>query len=147
MKDEDFVGGIIKTMFLIRSVMHQEKEGKPISFLRLVVLRYIIENKNITPKDIANYLDITMPSASSIVDDLVKLKLLQRSSNPEDHRSIRLTLTSSGKKIVLAKLREVQKKMRLNLSVLARDEQKNLFQMMQKIYKNLSPTSLKIAES
>lgn len=135
--NEDFLSGIVKTMFLIRSLMHRRGAAKPMSFLRTVVLRYVKEHQEPKVKDIASYLDITMPSASSIVDDLVKLGFLKKSGDPDDRRSIRLALTPSGEKAVYDKLKEVEKNMRSSLSVLTLPEQKKLFEMMQKIYKNL----------
>lgn len=136
--NEDFLSGIIKTMFLIRSIVHQKGEAKPMSFLRTVVLRYVKEHKDPKVKDIAFYLDITMPSASSLIDDLVKLGFLKKSEDPDDRRSTRLILTPPGEKAVCDKLKAIEKNMRMSLSILTPSEQKQLFQMMQKIYKNLA---------
>ena len=138
MEKEDFLGGIIKTIFMTRSLIHQDRRSGKVSFLRIIVLRYVLENKEPTMKDIANYLDITMPSASSIINDLAKLDFIKRKNDPKDRRLIRLILTKKGEAIVKQELGRMVKVMRENLSSLSLVEQKKLFEIMQKVYKHLA---------
>lgn len=64
---------------------------------------------------VARTMNIPRPSASQLVETLVKKNLVSRTTNPENHRSVLITLTEFGKKqtreIVAAvdgKLRQLQ---------------------------------------
>ncbi|MBO7725064.1 MAG: winged helix DNA-binding protein [Thermoguttaceae bacterium] len=64
---------------------------------------------------VARTINIPLPSASQLIETLVKKNLVSRTTNPENHRSVRITLTELGRKltreivaVVDGKLRELQ---------------------------------------
>lgn len=50
----------------------------------------------VTLKDLAKHIQITIPAASLLVDGMVKKGLLERKENPDDRRSICITLSQEG---------------------------------------------------
>jgi DNA-binding MarR family transcriptional regulator len=49
---------------------------------------------------VANHLDVTIPSASALVDRLVKRQIVQRRDDPTERRRVLLTVTPEGKLIL-----------------------------------------------
>ena len=62
------------------------------------ILRLIAEKKQILMKEAADFLSITPPSATVLVNKLVSLDLVERSSDKNDRRTVCLTLTEKGSK-------------------------------------------------
>lgn len=52
----------------------------------------------ISLKMIAERLKLTLPAASILVEQLVKMGRLERSVNPDDRREVRITLSAGGRK-------------------------------------------------
>ena len=64
---------------------------------------------------VARTINIPLPSASQLIETLVKKNLVSRTTNPENQSSVRITLTELGRKltreivaVVDGKLRELQ---------------------------------------
>jgi len=107
--------------------------------LQLEVLGYVKENKEPLMKEVASFLSITPSSATPLINKLVKLGILKRNFDKNDRRAIRLSLTSKGQKILNKEYKKVSAQMRKTLMKLSIEEQKNLveiFQKLQKAYKN-----------
>jgi|AntRauTorckE6833_2_1112554.scaffolds.fasta_scaffold00115_24 DNA-binding MarR family transcriptional regulator len=88
---------------LIFTMNSLTKEGmefglNSLTFIQLQTLSFVYRSTNPTMKEIAQYLHITPPSATSIVNNLVKLKFLKRKTNGNDKRSTNLFLTNKGEK-------------------------------------------------
>ena len=49
--------------------------------------------------EIANELELSMPTITVTIDKLVKLNYVVRKTDPSDRRVVRVTLTTQGKKI------------------------------------------------
>ncbi len=59
-------------------------------------LGYIDRNANASLSDAAEYIGLTLPSMSKMIDGLVARKLVSRQTDPADRRRMILTLTRSG---------------------------------------------------
>ena len=142
---KDLSNEIIKTFFAIRSLMQRFLlEKRKISFMRIMVLCYLLENKSPTMKEMADYFGITMPSASSIIDNLVEINMIKRKSDSKDRRLIRIQLTKNGQRTAKKEIGAAIKNLGLIISTLSRDEKRQFFGIMRKIHKNLL-TNKKIA--
>lgn len=64
-----------------------------------LVLRMVALNPGIAPSEIARMLHFHKSTVTVIVDSLESAKLVKRSPNKEDGRSVTLTLTARGSKI------------------------------------------------
>ncbi len=70
-----------------------------LTIAQLEALRYVSEQKTLTMKELADCLGVAPPSATAMVDHLVKLHLLNRRHSPKDRRGINLRLTDKGRSI------------------------------------------------
>lgn len=119
-----------------RVVRQNARDTKPsahLSVLQLETLRYIAEHDRPLMKDIAAFLAVTPPSATSLVEGLVSGGQLKRSPDPTDRRSIRIEITPKGKtaieKLYAAKRASIQKV----FSRLSAKEQETLITILKKV--------------
>ena len=140
MKNNKTINHIISLIFKASRLIHEQlrKEKKYpdlFSGLRLEALRYIAEKKNPLMKEVADYFCITPPSATSLINPLVKSGALRRVYDKDDRRVVRLFITSKGRKELKRGLSEVDNNMRKILTQLNTDEQKNLIKILEKLSK------------
>ena len=130
-----------RAMSLIFSVSRMIKEKyrderqENISGMKLETLRYIKENKPLM-KDIAEYLSITPPSATSLINHLVEDKLVERIQDGNDRRIVRMNITSFGEKKFRQGMAMIADRMKKVLSSLNKSEKENLIGILQKISKD-----------
>ncbi len=74
-----------------------KKYGHPLNHLE--VLDLIFKKKEVPMKEIAKWLNITPPSASNIVDHLVKKKLVKRNVDKKDRRITIISLDERASKM------------------------------------------------
>lgn len=84
----------------IRAQVPDGDHSDPNAWLRMEALHMIDENKTPTMKELADYLHVTAPSATSLVSYLVKSDLVERIKEKNDKRIVRLRLTAAGKRSV-----------------------------------------------
>jgi DNA-binding MarR family transcriptional regulator len=72
----------------------------PSFYIHLETLRYLIESKDADMRDIAKYLRVSAPSATGLVDALVREKLASRIADRTDRRRVRIAVTKKGKQTV-----------------------------------------------
>lgn len=102
------------------------------SMLRIEVVQ-LIEAEKPTMKRIAEYLHIKAPSATSLVNGLVKAGYVKRTTDKKDRRIVQTTITDRGKIFLKDGLRQMTEKLK---EVLLRLEQKqidNFIKMMEEI--------------
>jgi len=127
---------IFKTDRLIYKRLKREKKRlDPFSVLRLEALRYIAEKKNPSMREVADYFCITPPSATSLINSLVRLKLVKRIYDKNDRRAICLFITSKGEKELEKGIKRINENMRKVLSQLNSKELKNLIKILEKLSK------------
>jgi DNA-binding MarR family transcriptional regulator len=74
--------------------------GADISIPQFRTLRFIQRNPDSSLSHLAEHLGLTPPSASKLVDGLVKQKLVTRKESTADRRKLTLMLTQTGSSIV-----------------------------------------------
>ena len=131
------IGQLISMIFtasrLIRERAKDREKIDPFSFLQLETLRYVVEKDNPSMKDIADYLCITPPSATSLINSLVKTKQLERIHDKDDRRFVRLVVTSKGKAALASGFKKITTRMRRVLSNLNAKERSDLFKILEKL--------------
>jgi DNA-binding MarR family transcriptional regulator len=88
---------------LLKSEMCRDGIPMP-SFLHFETLRFIQDKEGklkdadlaATMSDVAEYLKIAPPSATSLINTFVRDGVITRISDPEDRRRVRLTLSAKG---------------------------------------------------
>ncbi|MBD2114991.1 MULTISPECIES: MarR family winged helix-turn-helix transcriptional regulator [Cyanophyceae] len=73
------------------------RHGKPqLSLSQLRVLYFLRRRSQASLSEVADYLDVTRPTMSAMVERLVQRGLVNRISDPVERRRIILTLTAEG---------------------------------------------------
>lgn len=83
-----------------RHYLHTQNLGG-ITLPQLRALAYVLRQPESTLGELAEYLAITAPSASALVDRLVKQGLLEARIPPENRRQVSLAVTAAGEKVVV----------------------------------------------
>lgn len=89
---------------LVRTRLADGKKFGPYAWLRVETVKFIADRGNPRVKDIADYLSITAPSASSLLSGLVREGLVARRADRSDKRVQRLALTRKGRALLRDKL-------------------------------------------
>ncbi len=118
---------------MIKEKYQNERRGN-ISGMKLETLRYIKENRPLM-KDIAEYLSIAPPSATSLINHLVEAKLVERIHNGNDRRIVRMNITSLGEKKFRQGMAMIADRMKKVLSSLNKSEKESLIRILEKISK------------
>ena len=144
MENNKTIEQIISLFFTTSRLIYKEStkdKDRPdfFSFLQLEVLGYIKENKKLSMKKVASFLSVTPPSATSLINRLVKAGVLRRFFDEKDRRTVLLSLTPKGEVALNREFKKVSAQMQKTLMKLNSKEQKNLieiFQKLQRVYKN-----------
>ena len=127
---------IFKTDRLIYKRLKREKKRlDPFSVLRLEALRYIAEKKNPSMREVADYFCITPPSVTSLINSLVRSKVVKRVYDENDRRAIRLFITSKGREELKKGINRINNNMRKILRQLNTKELKGLIRILEKLSK------------
>jgi len=84
-------------------------------------------------KDLAGFLGIAAPSATSLVNTLAKSELVYREADKTDRRIVRIIISKKGEKFLAAHKKFMAEKMRANLNKLSIEEQQRLEKILEKI--------------
>lgn len=68
------------------------------SISQLETLQFVFEHRSPTMRDLAAYLKVKAPSATSLINELVRAKMISRHGDPNDRRQVRLATTPKGEK-------------------------------------------------
>jgi DNA-binding MarR family transcriptional regulator len=85
-------------MRLIRSGVREK--GGTLSMPQVRVLGLLSRYPGSSVSDVAAHLDVAIPTASALVDRLVKKHLVQRKDDPAERRRTMLTVTPAGKDLL-----------------------------------------------
>jgi len=131
------IGQLISMVFstsrLIRERAKDREKIDPFSFLQLETLRYVAEKGNPSMKDVADYLCVTPPSATSLINSLAKAGQLERIHDKNDRRFVRLVVTPKGKTVLASGFKKITTRMRRVLSNLNARERSDLFKILEKL--------------
>lgn len=86
---------------------------------------------------IAEHLHIEMPSATSLLNKLVALQLVERQQDDKDRRLVRITLTDKGSALLKKAMEEKVKQLEHMLSYLSETEQEELLRLLEKLNERL----------
>jgi DNA-binding MarR family transcriptional regulator len=102
-KDQDIMRAV-SLFFAVRGVVRtklaQGKRLDPSAWLRIETLKFIADRGKPNMRDLAAYLSITAPSATSLVRGLVRERLVMRATSRVDRRASELSLTPKGKALL-----------------------------------------------
>ena len=116
----------ISLFFAVRGIMRtkfaQGKKLDPSTWLRIETMKFIADHDAPKMKDVADYLSITAPSATSLVGGLVKSGFVAYAADTSDRRTSRLVLTAKGKAELKSAMTRGTKHLRSLFAVLSDKE-------------------------
>lgn len=93
---------------------------------QIEILYFIKNKKQVLMKDIAEFLNITPPSATSLINNLVLNDILERKCDKDDRRMVWLSLTNKGE-VIFEKAKKERIKIFENIIANLTLEEKNTF--------------------
>ena|SRR3989338_8854986 len=124
---------VCTTSRLIREHTRPRERINPMSVLRLEALAYVADHPQVSMRAIAESLAIAPPSATVIVNELVRTGHLKRLHDGRDRRIVRLTMTPRGKRILSQGMRALGVRLRHVFARLDHSEQQNLIRILEKL--------------
>lgn len=118
---------------LIKSRM---QSALALPFSQYQTLWFVAERESPSMQDVAKYFKIQAPSATFLVDELVRAGELERKANPKDRRRVELRLTAQGKrtfKVIRAKRNKILSSI---FGSLPESDRNELNRILEKIIKN-----------
>ena len=91
-----------------------------------------------TMSELAEEMNITLPSATSLVDRLVKSGWVERQPDPNDRRIIRLAVTEAGRKVCMEMKAERARVYKFLLDAMPEDDLKSLKRIFTDLHTTLA---------
>lgn len=137
--EKDNIKHIISLIFTFNQITHEKLRNKDFkqSPLQIMTLKYIEIKGDPTMKDLAEFLFITPPSATSLMDNLVGRGMIERVMDKNDRRVLRLVITEKGKKVLKIADQFIMKSIGEKFKILNSKEQTQLIGIIEKILKNV----------
>ena len=82
---------------IVRTKLAEGRKFDPSTWLRVETLKFIADRDEPKMKDVADYLSITAPSATSLVNGLARSGFVTSRADRRDKRASRLALSAKGK--------------------------------------------------
>jgi DNA-binding MarR family transcriptional regulator len=135
--DKTLTTKFIETMFkstrLMRGYMEYSTDVAQLSILQVQTLSFLKHHKNAQMGEIAEYFHIELSSATSLLNKLVTLQLVERQNDAKDRRLVLISLTEKGEtllqKVLDAKCLHFGKM----LSYLSDTEKNELLRLLEKL--------------
>lgn len=138
---------ILESIFTLSRLM---KEGMRyntnimhLSLLQIQALVFLKHSNNAQMSDVANYFKIELPSATSLINKLVKDGLVKRATDEKDKRLVRIALTEKGTELLSNAMKERNKKMSDILSSLTDDEKVSFLKLLEKFIATIEKSNEK----
>ena len=118
---------------IMQSIRVEMRRGRDsdISIPQFRTMRFIQRNPASCLSDLAEHLGLTLPSASKLVDGLVKQKLVTRKESAADRRRLTLMLTQIGASLVDSARTAARVHLAEKLKHLSNDDLETISQAMQ----------------
>jgi Transcriptional regulators len=111
----------------------QTMKGNDLTMIQLHGLIFINENRNCQLTDFAQAFSITLPTANSLVEKLVNLKLITKTHDKDDQRLIRLKVTKKGGVLIKKMTQEKEQCFSNLIDKLDNKEKERLLVILKKI--------------
>jgi len=118
---------------IVQSIRIEMRRGRgtDLSIPQFRTMGFVQRNPDSSLSDLADYLGLTLPSASKLVDGLVKQKLISRQESTIDRRRLTLVLTPNGESIVNSAREAALANLTKIISCLSHDELGTIHQAME----------------
>ena len=129
--------GDLLLMFRRKILESVKKEGikHDLTVSQIEILHFIGLSGRKTMKNISDYLKITPPSATLMIEEMEKKGLVKRINDEKDHRVVLITLTPKTKKVFVSICKRKELIFKEMISKLSEKEQKSLEHIIKIIIK------------
>lgn len=107
------------------------------SITEVGALHFINKEKQVTMKELSDFLEITPPSTTALINKLTKKNMLKRTVNKDDRRNVILSFTAKGEDMFKKAENEKVKIVKEIFSCLNEKESSELCSISQKIFKEM----------
>ncbi len=128
-KTTQLIEVIFSFLRCMKEQMSSQSEAMNLSMIHLHKLIFINQNPATHMKAVAEYLKVELPSATSIINKLVKLSYVIRQTDAEDRRLVLLNLTAKGEGLLSEAMEARAKNMKKILTYLSEKDQNELFRI------------------
>lgn len=125
----DAFDGISRVFAAMESFSGNASISKP----EILALETISREEGLMMSDLGNRLDISLSTATGIIDRLINKKLVKRERNGEDRRIVRVMLTNKGKKTNQEYQEQKKEIFGRMLGTLEPEEQREFINFLEKI--------------
>ena len=129
----DLVSLIFNAGQILKEKAREKTNFKDCSFMHIQTLHYIKDRNGAAMSDVAYYLHITPPSATSLVNSLVNKSLVKRTVDNEDRRAVKLQITKAGSDLLKNNLKKIASVIEAGIDTLSENEKKNFIIILKKI--------------
>ncbi|MCX6732511.1 MAG: MarR family transcriptional regulator [Candidatus Roizmanbacteria bacterium] len=138
---EDNRSRLIEMMFKVSRLMKEEMSYTNnlvhLSILQIQTLIFLHKNKKVSMSNIAEHFHIELSSATSLITKLYSQKLIERHTDEEDRRLVRITLTEKGSDQLKQAMCERRKKMEKTLAYLSDKQRSELSAIFETLFTKL----------
>ena len=131
--NNDFGEVLFKLSRLMRDDMNFTCYSAQLSILQLHALIFLKKNNPVHMSDIAQNFRIEMPTATSLLNKLVALKLVRRTADKKDRRIVHIVLTPKGEEVLEEAKEQRNKKINTMMSYLSEADKKKLLVILERI--------------
>jgi len=103
----------------------------------LGALHYISKKGRVSMKELSEFLEITPPSTTALIDKMIEMNILERSFNEDDRRNVILSFSKGGEAIFKKVKAEKVKIIEDIISGLSEKEQLDLKNILRKLFKKI----------
>jgi DNA-binding MarR family transcriptional regulator len=133
-KDEAIMETMMHVGRIVRNSMHISSSIAELTLLQLETLIYLARNPQVHMVEVANYFHITKPTATSMLNKLVSLKLVKRDENKLDRRVVRVNLSELGKNLLEETQKKKKEKFTAILAELSQEDKEHLLRITNTIF-------------
>lgn len=124
----------------VRKHSSEATEANEPSMLQLQAMLAVSLNKT-TMSEIAQELHIALPTATVLIERLVKAEYVVRGFDENDRRIIKISLTSLGREILQKTMKQKLERTKYILDLIPKDDKKTLLRILQNLQ-----TALELSE-
>jgi DNA-binding MarR family transcriptional regulator len=116
--------GLLVSRFVRAELWRRKPAGLTLAQFR--GLAYVNAYPDSAPSELAEYLMLTRPAVTRLVDELVRRRLLARRADPADRRRLSLNLTATGRRMLDSHFTLVRRMVAERLASLSAAEQERV---------------------
>ena len=129
---DDLRDNLVQVSFAVTAVLNRVAAEHDLSLTQLRVLG-ILRDRQPTMAELASYLGLERSTVSGLIDRAVQRGLVQKTTDPADARSVRVSLTAEAQRLATRIIAEINELMVPMTDQLSNSEQNRLTALLAKV--------------